>query len=242
MKYTHLNIGKGRFFALLLVQSVEIFEEKWRKNMNSRNWVRLFINTLFIGGLSTAIVGFVVRWNEHKDLFANFQVLDILSVTFWFIGVGLIFSIISQMGFFAYLTVHRFGLGIFRSYWTYIQAVLIAYILFGLVFYRYTAIATEGEALFPYFAIPIFVLIYSLLVAYVKSAQTNFNAFIPTIFFMVVVTTAEWFPVLRVNDPAWLLLMLFPLLACNSYQILVLHKLNEKSALEQEALMQRKKK
>ena len=242
MKYTHLNNGKGRFFVLLLVQSVEIFEEKWRKNMNSRNWVRLFINTLFIGGLSTAIVGFVVRWNEHKDLFANFQVLDILSVTFWFIGVGLIFSVISQMGFFAYLTIHRFGLGIFRSYWTYIQAVLIAYILFGLVFYRYTAFATEGESLFPYLAIPIFVLIYALLVAYVKSAQTNFNAFIPTIFFMIVVTTAEWFPVLRVNDPAWLLLMLFPLLACNSYQILVLHKLNEKSAQEQDALKQKKKK
>ncbi|WP_096155930.1 MULTISPECIES: KinB-signaling pathway activation protein [Bacillus] len=210
--------------------------------MNSRNWVRLFINTLFIGGLSTAIVGFVVRWDRHKELFENFQVLDILSVTFWFIGVGLIFSVISQMGFFAYLTIHRFGHGIFRSYWTYVQVVLIAFILFDLVYFRYYFFAYEGESWLPYFAIPVFMLIYALLVAYVKSAQTNYHAFIPTLFFMIVVTTAEWFPVVRVNDPSWLLLMLFPLLACNSYQILVLHKLNEKSALEQEALKQRKKK
>ena len=33
----------------------------------------------------------------------------------WLFGIGLIFSLVSQMGFFAYLTVHRFGLGIFKS-------------------------------------------------------------------------------------------------------------------------------
>ncbi|AST94086.1 MULTISPECIES: KinB-signaling pathway activation protein [Sutcliffiella] len=197
--------------------------------MNSRNWVRLFLTTLLIGAVSTVIVGFVVRWNEHQDLFINGEILEILSVTFWFIGVGLIFSVVSQMGFFAYLTVHRFGLGIFKSYWKLVQIVLIVFVLFDLVYFRYIAFANEGESLLPYLAIPIFLLIYSLLVAYIKSGQTNKHAFVPAIFFMVVVTTVEWFPVLRANEPAWLLLMLFPLLACNSYQLLILHKINQQS-------------
>ncbi|MFE7064720.1 KinB-signaling pathway activation protein [Sutcliffiella sp. NPDC057660] len=194
--------------------------------MNSRNWVRLFLSTLLIGAVSTVIVAFIVRWDQHTAEFANGEYLQVLSVIFWYIGIGLIFSIISQMGFFAYLTVHRFGLGIFKSLWNAVQVVLIVFVLFDLVYFRYIAFANEGDSLLPYLAFPIFLLIYGLLVAYVKKAQTNHHAFIPALFFMVVVTTVEWFPVLRENEPSWLLLMLFPLLACNSYQMLVLHKLN----------------
>lgn len=195
--------------------------------MNSRNWVRLFLSTLLIGAVSTVIVAFIVRWDQHTVEFANGEYLQVLSVIFWYIGIGLIFSIISQMGFFAYLTVHRFGLGIFKSLWNAVQVVLIAFVLFDLVYFRYIAFANEGDSLLPYLAFPVFLLIYGLLVAYVKKAQTNHHAFIPALFFMVVVTTVEWFPVLRENEPSWLLLMLFPLLACNSYQMLVLHKLNQ---------------
>ncbi|WP_223703177.1 KinB-signaling pathway activation protein [Sutcliffiella deserti] len=194
--------------------------------MNSRNWVRLFLSTLFVGGISTVIVAFVVNWHQHSELFASGDVMQLLSVTFWYIGVGLIFSIISQMGFFAYLTIHRFGLGIFKSYWSAVQVVLIVFVLFDLVYFRYIAFANEGDSLLPYFAFPAFLLLYGLLVAYVKRSQTNKHAFIPALFFMIVVTTVEWFPVLRENEPSWLLLMLFPLLACNSYQMLILHKLN----------------
>jgi KinB signaling pathway activation protein len=46
---------------------------------------------------------------------------------------------------------------------------------------------------------------------------------------MMVVTAIEWVPVLKVNEESWLYLMLFPLLACNTYQLLILHKLNEDS-------------
>lgn len=200
--------------------------------MNSRNWVRLFLSTLLIGAVSTVIVAFIVRWDQHTAEFANGEYLQVLSVIFWYIGIGLIFSIISQMGFFAYLTVHRFGLGIFKSLWNAVQVVLIVFVLFDLVYFRYIAFANEGDSLLPYIAFPIFLLIYGLMVAYVKKAQTNHHAFIPALFFMVVVTTVEWFPVLRENEPSWLLLMLFPLLACNSYQMLVLHKLNQPKGKE----------
>ncbi|MDF2036851.1 KinB-signaling pathway activation protein [Cytobacillus oceanisediminis] len=197
--------------------------------MTSRNWVKLFISTLLVGGLTTGVVGFIVRWDEFAPIFTDFDFLEILSVFFWLIGVGLIFSIISQMGFFAYLTVHRFGLGIFKGLWNPIQIVLILFALFDLVYFRYKAFAGGGDSMLPYIGLAAFLLIVALMVAAIKAKQTNQHAFIPAVFFMVVVTAIEWVPVLRVNEESWLYLMLFPLLVCNTYQLLILHKLNEDS-------------
>ncbi|GMB10039.1 KinB-signaling pathway activation protein [Thermolongibacillus altinsuensis] len=195
--------------------------------MNSRKWVKLFLSTLVVGGISTGIVGFAIKWNEYKHLFASFDVKEIISVLIWLIGVGFIFSVISQMGFFAYLTIHRFGLGIFRSVplWNSVQLVLIAFVLFDLVYFRYQLFAEEGESLFSYIGIAVFIFIFGLIVAYIKMKQTNKEAFVPALFFMTVVTIIEWFPVLRINEESWLYLMLFPLLICNAYQLLILHKL-----------------
>lgn len=81
----------------------------------------------------------------------------------------------------------------------------------------------------PYIGVAAFLLIVALVVAALKTKQTNQHAFIPAVFFMVVVTAIEWVPVLRVNEESWLYLMLIPLLVCNTYQPLILHKLNEDS-------------
>ena len=195
--------------------------------MNSRKWVRLFLTTLIIGGITTGITGFAVRWSEYKELFLEMNLGEIFAVLLWLIGVGFIFSIISQMGFFAYLTVHRFGLGIFRSVslWNSVQLVLIAFVLFDLIYFRYQIFAKEGESIVGYVWIALFIFLFGLVVAYIKRSQTNKEAFVPALFFMVVVTIIEWFPVLRINQEDWLYLMLFPLLVCNAYQLLILHKL-----------------
>jgi len=207
--------------------------------LTSRNWVKLFISTLLVGGLTTGVVGFIVRWDEFAPIFTDFDFLEILSVFFWLIGVGLIFSIISQMGFFAYLTVHRFGLGIFKGLWNPIQIVLILFALFDLVYFRYKAFAGGEDSMLPYIGVAAFLLIVALVVAAIKAKQTNQHAFIPAVFFMVVVTAIEWVPVLRVNEESWLYLMLFPLLVCNTYQLLILHKLNEDSQKQRSNLAQK---
>lgn len=220
-----------RFFKLWLVQS-RGESRTWRKtNVKSRYVVQLFMSTLLLGGLATGIIGFIVRWDEFQPYFTDFDILKILSTLFWFIGVGLIFSLISQMGFFAYLTVHRFGLGIFKSVrlWNAVQVVLILFVLFDLVYFRHRAF---GGSVASYLWDPAFILIVALIVAYFKAKQTNKEAFIPAVFFMIVVTVIEWMPVLRVNEEGWLYLMLYPLLLCNGYQMLILHKLNQKSAQE----------
>lgn len=189
------------------------------------------MSTLLLGGLATGIIGFIVRWDEFQPYFADFNILKILSTLIWLIGVGLIFSLVSQMGFFAYLTVHRFGLGIFKSVklWNAIQVVLILFVLFDLIYFR-NKFFDDGLAHFVFDAA--LLLIVGLVVAYFKAKQTNKDAFIPAVFFMIVVTVIEWMPVLRVNEESWLYLMLFPLLICNAYQLIIIHKLNQKSAQE----------
>ena len=194
--------------------------------MKSRNWVRLFLSTLLVGGVATSIIGFLPKWEEYKELFITFDVLEILSVLFWLFGVGLIFSVISQMGFFAHLTIHRFGLGIFRStsLWNIAQILLIIFVLFDLVYFRYQLFSKENEALTSYLLIASYVFIVGLIVAFMKRKDTNKEAFVPALFFMIVVTVIEWFPALRVNEEDWLLLMLIPIQICNAYQLLMLPK------------------
>lgn len=195
--------------------------------VNSRNWVRLFLSTLLVGAICTSIVGFAIEWEKYKDYFLTFDILEILSSLLWFVGVGFIFSIISQMGFFAYLTVHRFGLGIFKKLWNPVQVVLIGFVFFDLIYFRYQVFG-EGQSVVPYVVIAILMLLFCLIVAYIKSNQTNKQAFIPALFFMFVVTSVEWFPALRVNEENWLYFMILPLLVCNAYQLLLLHKLVNK--------------
>ncbi|MBD3108595.1 KinB-signaling pathway activation protein [Bacillus sp. AGMB 02131] len=199
--------------------------------MNSRQLVRLFFSTLLIGGVSAGIVGFLVRWEQFDPLFEAGNVMEILSTFVWLMGVGLIFSVISQMSFFAYLTIHRFGISIFKNMWSGVQIVLIVFVLFDLIYLRYNAF-NEGEGLMPYIGLAGLVLAVGLLVAYVKMKQTNSQAFIPALFFMTVFTVLQWVPVLVENDQGWLYFMLWPLLICNSYQLLTLHKINERIARE----------
>lgn len=204
--------------------------------MTSRNWVRLFMTTLVIGGLTTAIVGFIVRWSEFQPYFTEFKIMDILSTMIWLIAMGFLFSLVSQLGFFAYLTVHRFGLGIFKTVglWNSVQVVLILFGLFDLIYLRYENFAHSGDSIIPYFGPAIILLVIGLIAAWYKMKMTNREAFIPALFVMTVVTLVEWVPALKVDDRSWLYLMLFGLLACNAYQLLILHKLNAQSVQDRQ--------
>lgn len=199
--------------------------------MNSRYVVRLFVTTLLVGGLAGGIAGMMMRWSEIQDYFATFDLKSLISSFLWLFGVGLIFSVISQAGFFAYLTIHRFGLGIFKSLWNPVQILFILFILFDLIYLRYTSFES-GEGLAPYIFPAVYVVIVSAIVAYIKAKRTNNQTFIPAFFFMVVATILEWTPVLRGNDEAWLYYMLIPLLACNTYQLLILNNFINQSQKE----------
>ena len=208
--------------------------------MSSRYWVKLFMNTLLIGGGSAGLVGLIAKWNE----FSLKTPVELLVGFLWMAGVGLIFSVISQMCFFAYLTVHRLGMEMFKSLfiWQAIQLVLTVFVLVDLAYLRFVFFGNESESAISYIWYPVLILAIALIVGLLKVKQTNKSAFIPTLFFMVVVTVIEWFPVLRVNDESYMYFMLIPLLICNTYQLLILPKYHEKSREAAKERRERKEK
>ncbi|BAB03961.1 KinB-signaling pathway activation protein [Halalkalibacterium halodurans] len=193
--------------------------------MNTRKVVQLFFTTLIIGSLSGTIVGLLL----DLDLYTSGSVANLIVGIIWIAGISAAFSLIAQMGFFAYLTLHRFGLGIFKSVklWNWVQVILIAFVVFDLIYLRYIAFAQEGETIFHYMVMPLALLVYGAIIAYLKAKDTNKGAFIPALFFMVVITSIEWVPALTVNDPKWLWVYFAPLIAANTWQILILHRLQQ---------------
>lgn len=192
--------------------------------MNSRKWVKLFLTTLLLGGVLTLLTSFIFKRDSYVEVLQPFDFFELIGVLLFFSGLGFIFSVISQMGFFAYLTVNQFGKGVFRSLWSPVQLFLVAFTIFDLVYFRHRA-ADEGASIWPFVLTAFILLMLSLAVAAQKAKETNQKAFIPALFFMVVVTTIEWVPALRAQGSDYVWIMIIPLFVCNAYQLLLLHRL-----------------
>lgn len=197
--------------------------------MTLRKWSYLFWTTLFIGTVAGMAVGAAVKWTVKDFVFMGIAV-GWYEWIFMLFGVSMI-SVLSQMGFFAYLTLRFIVLSVLRGkalYWDILQVVAVIIALFDLVYLRYTSFAAAGESWLPYTGLPLLILIVSLLVAYRKMQETNRSGFVPTLFFMTVVTILEAVPALKLNQPGYTLIMVIPLLVCNAWQIMQLHKLLQK--------------
>ncbi|MEF2969015.1 KinB-signaling pathway activation protein [Paenibacillus sp. M1] len=188
--------------------------------MNLKKWLFLFWTTLVVGAAGSLIVGLIlqltdtVKLNGAADLFVNVGIL---------LGVGVMVSVYSQMGFFAYMMINYMGTGVFsRMTWQYIQIVLAALALLELMFFR-TFVGREGGGDSD-LILGIILLAIAVIVAYLKVKMTNRSAWIPTMFFMIAVTIVETVGVLKIGvnqATAWIAA---PLVACNAYQILILHR------------------
>jgi len=78
---------------------------------------------LLIGGVVTGVAGLIVRWEVFSVYLQAGEIGQFLAALLWMIFLGFTMSVIAQMGFFAYLTVHQFGVNIFRSLtlWNWVQ-------------------------------------------------------------------------------------------------------------------------
>ena len=192
--------------------------------MNIRKWVGMFLKTLIIGGLVGLITSFFVETDKYKMFMNPFDLFELSGLVIFFIGIGLVFSVVSQTGFFAYLFINQFGLGMFRSFWSTVQLLLIAFVLFDLVYFPYKE--ADGEIpLYLFILMSAGILLYGILISWIKASQTKRRAFIPALFLMVVMTAIEWVPGLRASGTVYAWLSVTTLLACNTYQLLILHKL-----------------
>ncbi|MGI2329766.1 KinB-signaling pathway activation protein [Planococcus sp. YIM B11945] len=214
--------------------------------MTIRNWVKFSINAILIGGLITGILGLFIRWNDiFAEAFQNGQWGEFLAGFVWMIVVGATMSLIAQMGFFAYLTIHQFGMNMFRTLrlWNWVQLLIIALVIFDLIVFRFAPNAESVGQKWLYAVLLIILIATALVTARLKAKWTTKSTFISALFFMIVVTTLEWLPALMVeagNIDSWVTLLLFPFLAVNAYQLLVLPKYNAQSDIDRQKLEERR--
>lgn len=137
-------------------------------------------------------------------------------------------SFISIIGFIAFLFGRYYILGILRNrvnVWTGVQIFFIVLTLFDLFFVRFKKFAGADDRAIGYLGLPLLILLVGIVITLWKVKLTNRHAIVPTLFFMIVITVLELLPSLSVNRMEYILYMLIPLVVCNAWQILTLHKL-----------------
>lgn len=187
--------------------------------VDSRKIVNFFFKTLFLGGIVGFIASFFIKSAEYSTVLSPFDAKGLLGVALFFLGYALVFTVIAQTGFFAYLFVHNYGQSFFRSFWPFVQVLVILFALFDLVYFTSDKLSLGFK-----FTLVAVILISAIIVAYFKMKETNVTAFIPALFLMIVITALELSLVLRAADVGFILLMLVPVLIVNAYQLLTLQK------------------
>ena len=189
--------------------------------MTLRKWLYLFFTTLLVGGAGGLLAALLL-------LGYNQQQLPMMEAFDWWINLrdfflaGLLFSIVSQAGFFAYMMLNFILRGAMRpTTWNFVQLAAIGFA----IVYLEMVMLSESNTFVHYIVLPLVIFAFSWLVAYFKVKMTNGQALIPTIFFMVVATTMEAAPALREHSIDAIVTGMLPLLLCNAWQILQLTNL-----------------
>lgn len=198
--------------------------------MKSREVVHLFLLTLLVGGISTAFLSFFTRWSEYIAIIRTGEIIQFISLFVWFMCVGFMFSLISQMGFFVYLTIHRLGIEFFKSkrLWEIVQIILSIVAVSDFLFFQTLIVSTR--TMNEQVMVVVALVTLSIVVAYLKVLQTNKDAFVSSVFFMTVITLIEWIPAIQAdNNRDWFYFMLIPLLICNGYQLFMLHYMKKRN-------------
>lgn len=196
--------------------------------MTLRKWFKLFWETLLVGAVASIITGIGLQVGSGAISFKGFS--DYVAYFVILFGYGMLASVYSQLGFFAYLILNYMGNGVFsKRGWQYIQMVLTILALLELMFFRTFVGGESGNK--SDLVLGGVILIVSVVVAYFKTKLTNASAWIPTLFFLIAVTIIEIVGGLKINVNNATALIVIPLLACNAFQILILHRVvaNKKS-------------
>ena len=187
--------------------------------MNSRRLVQMFFKTLFIGGLIGLVTSFFVMSAEYTQYLNPIDFKELLGVTLFFLGYGLVFTVVAQTGFFAYLFINQYGGSIFKALWPTAQLLFVMLVIAALIYVP----PKDDISLSVYIILAIVLIIVGAIVGYFKYKQTNFTALIPALFLMIAMTVLEWTPVLRGGELDYMVLVLPTLLGANAYQLITLN-------------------
>jgi KinB signaling pathway activation protein len=187
----------------------------------------LFWTTLLIGTVAGLLTSVIIKFTVSDFDFLGISV-GWYEWLFMLFGASMI-AVLSEMGFFAYLIIRYVGLSLFKGkliYWNILQVVAIIIAMFDIVYLRYMGSENhKADGWVQYIALPLIVLVVAIIVAQWKVKATNRSARIPTLFFMCVVTIMEAIPAFNLDEATYTIIMVVPLLACNAWQIMLLHRL-----------------
>lgn len=201
--------------------------------MTSKYLVKFYINTLLIGMIITTVVSLFTEYENVTSYLFEGQVGEFLAGVIWFLGYGLLVATVSQVAFFVHLFLHPLGMGIFGKIWPYIQLLLIMYAIFDLFYLRFYNIGVEQGQVWSFIWIPIIVVVAGFVVARIKDKSTEgAKLFIPSLFFMIFMTSVTLLPFLNVEDTSWIYRSVFTLIICNALQLLTMPKYIEASEKE----------
>lgn len=202
---------------------------------------------MLVGGVVNGIFSLFIRWSFFQPYVENGQWGEFFAGLLWMVFLGFTMSVIAQAGFFAYLTLHQVGVNIFRTLtlWNWVQLLLIVITVFDIVFFRFVPGIKDGQSWVFYLGLLIVLIFASIATAVQKVKMTGKkHVLVSALFFMLVITTLEWTIALMGRDEninEYVALLLFPLLAVNAYQLLVLPKYNAKSDEDRKKLEERRK-
>lgn len=190
--------------------------------MTLRKWFHLFWTTLGIGTVLGVVAGLILQLADQ-----DYSRIALPGYGFNIVNMalgGATISVLSQMGYFAYLIVRYMGIGIIRKKQTFdlLQWAMIIVVLGDLIIFRY--IYFKGS-ISGYIWLPLIIGVLGWTIAVYKVKLTNPTGFLPTFFFMTTVTVLEAVPAIKQDNPASTFFMLVPLIACNAWQILVLPRI-----------------
>lgn len=195
--------------------------------LSIKKWFHLFWTTLLIGAGGAVIAGLALQFVNGKIDFKS--VGDFFLYPLILLGYGMLVSVYSQLGFFAYLILNYMGNGVFpQKVWKYIQLVLSVLALLELIFLR-TVVGGERNVMSD-LILGIVILLAAIIVSYFKVKSTNSSALIPTLFFMTAISIVEVIGVLRIGVDSATVFIVVPLIACNAFQILMLHRILKPAA------------
>lgn len=203
--------------------------------------------SLLIGGAVTAVASLVIRWDFFKPYLVNGEFGEFIAAFAWMILLGFTMSVIAQAGYFGYLTLHQVGVNIFRTLtlWNWVQVLLIIVVLVDLVIFRFAPGAETAKDWLFYIGLLVVLVFGAIATAIQKVKMTGKkHVLISSIFFMIVITSLEWIIALmgrQDNINTYVALLLFPLIAVNAYQLLMLPKYNAKSEEDRKKLEKRRK-
>lgn len=216
--------------------------------MTIKNWFKFFMMCILIGGGTTVVASVIIRFNFYKPFLMNGEIGEFLAAVVWMVVLGITMSVIAQAGYFAYLTLHQIGVGVFKTLtlWNWVQLVLIVIVVVDIIIFLFKPNAnTFNEWLF-FIGLLVILIGAAIWTGMQKVKMTGKkHILISSIFFMIVVTSLEWIIALMGQDDnmnTYVALILFPLIAVNAYQLLMLPKYNKQSAEDLQKREQRRNK